>query len=146
MFLGKENNSKRLQKVKKCGHLQYGFETVLEMEGQPKKNGIGEKYVYHDISSKKWRLIIQLDEKRYWFLSVFFDDNGMLEKFSLDYEGGADDHYEFVDEVKIREKLYVSGDESRFLGEIFAKYIEEYGANRLLNLLEPYITAQFHYD
>ena len=53
---------------------------------------------------KKWRLIIQLDAERYYFLSVFIGEDGRLDKFSLDEEGAADSHYEFKEEREIRKK------------------------------------------
>ena len=95
---------------------------------------------------KKWRLIIQLDAERYYFLSVFIGEDGRLDKFSLDEEGAADSHYEFKEEREIRKKLYVAGDEDKYLDEILIRYAAQYGPQCLKGLILPYVTAQFHYD
>ena len=64
----------------------------------------------------------------------------------VDYEGASDSHYEFRNESAVRKALYQDGDEDRFLDEIFIRYIAENSGFRLLDVIEPYITAQFHYD
>lgn len=106
----------------------------------------GACYVRHDAIMKKWLLQIQLDSQRLWFLSVFVREDGSFEKYSLDKETAEDSHYEFVEERKIRNSLYTVGDESRYFHEILIRYAEAHGGNGLLNLIRPYITAQFHYE
>lgn len=46
-----------------------------------------------------------------WFLSVFVHADGCVEKYSLDKEAADDSHYEFVEERKVRSRIYIRGDE-----------------------------------
>ena len=87
-----------------------------------------------------------MDAERYYFLSVFIGEDGRLDTFSLDEEGAADSHYEFKEEREIRKKLYVAGDEDKYLDEILIRYAAQYGPQCLKGLILPYVTAQFHYD
>lgn len=99
-----------------------------------------------DTSLHKWWLWIQLDEDRQWFLTVFVFEDGSVDKYSLNRETASDDHYEFKAEAEIRNQLYASGDENRYLHEILIRFVKEHGGEALLNLIMPYVTAQFHYD
>jgi len=99
--------------------------------------------VFHDVSIKKWRMTLQLEEKRIWFLSVFFNDDGTFSKFSLDAEYASDSHYEFYAEDKIRELLYQEGDEDRYFHEILIRYVQNQSGSALLSLIEPFITMSF---
>ncbi|MGX8680291.1 MAG: hypothetical protein ACSW8B_02770 [bacterium] len=99
-----------------------------------------------DRSLNKWRMRIQLDEQGIWFLSVFVKTNGIFEKYSLDRELAEDSHYEFFDERSIREKLYLPGDENRYFADILIRYVAKHSGEQLLNIIYPYITAQFHFD
>ena len=110
-------------------------------------SGIGTKDVCFSKSLHKTRMLIQLDQDRYWFLSIFFDDNnGRLEKYSLDYEGASDSHYEFRDETSIRKLFHQDGDEELYLEEIFLRFMEDKSGWCLIDTIKPYITSQFHYD
>ena len=122
--------------------------TIDEAKALPERNnGVGTACKTTDSGMKYTRMIIQLEETRYWFLSIFFDNGtGALYKYCLDYEGASDSHYEFRNESAVRKALYQDGDEDRFLDEIFIRYIAEHSGFRLLDVIEPYITAQFHYD
>ena len=106
----------------------------------------GRCSVTHDQSLHEWRMKIRLEETRLWFLSVFVNENGTLDKYSLDEEAACDSHYEFINEKKIRRLLYEKGDENRYLHEIFMRYVQKYNGFKLVELIKPYITAQFHYD
>lgn len=130
----------------KNDYREYDLAYIQTFAGKERRDGIGERCVYHDVSLKKWRLIIQLDAERYYFLSVFIGGDGRLDKFSLDEEGAADSHYEFKEEREIRKKLYVAGDEDKYLDEILIRYAAQYGPQCLKGLILPYVTAQFHYD
>lgn len=123
----------------------YTLKYLQSLEGRPRETGIGTRSVWHDISMKQWRLTVQLEEKRYWFLSVFIKEDGTFSKFSLDEESADDSHYEFVNEAAIRDKIYQPGDERLLLDDILIRYAGENGAGSLLSLIGPYITAQFHY-
>ena len=124
----------------------FTIEDLQKIAGETQTQRVGCRTAKHDEVLGKWRLITQLDEKRFWFLSVFIKDDGKLEKYSLDYEGASDAHYEFTDEAGIRKKLYEAGDEYMYLDQIFARYVLKNGGEELLRVLYPFITAQFHYD
>lgn len=132
--------------LKENNYRVYNLEYIQSFAGKKQKYGIGERYAYHDISLKKWRLMIQLDDKRYYFLSVFIGEDGIFDKFSLDVESASDSHYEFKSEKGLRKKLYMAGDENKYLDEILIRYVSQYGTLNLYELILPYVTAQFHYD
>ena len=100
----------------------------------------------HDVSLKKWHFSVSLEPERYWFLSVFVREDGELDKFALDYEAALDSHYEFDDETAIRKLLYQAGDENLLLHDLFIRFIRDHDGLALLELLQPYITAEFHFD
>lgn len=108
-------------------------------------SGPGSCRVTHDAPQRQWRMRIQLEEKRLWFLSVFMSEGGALNKYSLDEESASDSHYEFTDEAKIRSLLYEKGDENRYLDEIFIRWLGSHSGKDLLRLIMPYVTAQFHF-
>ena len=87
----------------------------------------GKIEVYHDVSLEKWRLRIQLEPDRWWFLSVFFTEAGEFDMFSLDFEAADDSHYEFTDEKKVRRSIYKTGDENLYLHDVFIRFIKEAG-------------------
>lgn len=105
----------------------------------------GTCYVSHDQSMKKWRLRVQLDKVRLWFLSVFVHDDGSFDKYSLDLEAANDCHYEFVEEEKIRKALYAPGDENQYFHEILIRYVQQHGGDALLDLIRPCIAQAFCY-
>ncbi len=86
---------------------------------------VGRVELYHDVSMEKWRVSFQLEPDRWWFLSVFFHEEGAFDMFSLDFEDAHDSHYEFEDEEAARRILYQSGDEDLFLHEIMIRFIKE---------------------
>ena len=102
--------------------------------------------IEHDDILNHWRLTFQLEPQRYWFLSVFVNDNGKVAKYSLDYEAASDSHYEFSDAASIRKLLYKEHDDNLFLHEMFIRFVEEKDGFALLELIRPFITAEFHYD
>ena len=115
-------------------------------EGCMLENRPGGCSSYYDRSLHKWRMRIQLDEERIWFLSIFVHEDGTLDKYSLDRELAEDSHYEFSDEEGIRQKLYQPGDEKRTFADILIRYVARTSGGDLLWAIYPFITAQFHYD
>lgn len=105
----------------------------------------GARSAWHDKTLGEWRLTIQLDNQGKWFLSVFVKEDGRFEKYSL-YEMGLDSYYEFRDEKGLRKKIYSFGDEKKYLAEVLIRYVQMNGGNALLRALDPFITAQYHYD
>ena len=124
---------------------QYTLEYIMARKGSTEKKEPGSCHARYDQSMKEWRLEIQLDWERLWFLSVFVHDDGSFEKYSLDEEAADDSHYEFTEERKIRNSLYISGDENKYFHEILIRFLEEHSAGALLALIRPYITKEFHF-
>lgn len=124
---------------------QYTLEYIMARKGSTEKKEPGGCRVRYDQSTKEWRLEIQLDWERLWFLSVFVRDDGSFEKYSLDEEAADDSHYEFTEERKIRNSLYISGDENKYFHEILIRFLEENSGGALLALIRPYITKEFHF-
>lgn len=121
---------------------------ISEGKNIPEPNG--KICVYHDISLKKYRLTVQLEPDRWWFLSVFFHESGEFDMFSFDFEAADDSHYEFVDEEKVRRRIYKPGDEKLYLHEVFIRFIKEkgngngqHGGFDLLHYIP--VTQAFHY-
>ena len=123
----------------------YVLADFREFEGVSSTSKRSEKKLFHDESLAKWRLTIQLDSKRYWFLSVFFSESGEVEEYSLDYEGANDSHYIFIDEAGVRECLYTRGDEGKYLDEIFSSYIAENSGFALEKKISPFIINSFYF-
>ena len=84
----------------------YTLKYLRSLEGKKRNYTVGDRWVWHDRSMNQWRLTVQLEETRYWFLSVFIKEDGTFNKFSLDYEGASDSHYEFTSEAAIRDILF----------------------------------------
>ena len=123
----------------------YTLNYIMEQQGGKKESVPGACCVWHDQHMKKWRLTVQLDRERLWFLSVFVCDDGSFEKFSLDYEAANDSHYEFTEEQKIRERLHAPGDETKYFHEILTRYVQGHGGEWICEQIMPYVTAQFHF-
>lgn len=126
---------------------QYDLDYIVKAT----ENRFGERVpgsceVSHDKSLHQWRIMIQLDEERLWFLSVFLREDGSFVNYSLDEEAASDSHYVFKEEQCIRSKLYVSGDRDKYFHEILIRYLKEHGGAALCKLIIPYVTAQFHFD
>lgn len=125
---------------------RYNLEYVKNFLVRPEEQKMCRQYSFHQISIERWRLTIQLDEKRIWFLTVFFHENGEFDHFSLDCETDEDSHYLFAEEDMIREKLYQPGDEELYFDEIIERYVCQFGGNSFLGIIRPYITEEFHFD
>ena len=132
--------------IRKGNYPMYDLEYIKKVEGQKRTFGVNAQNVGYDISMKQWRLRAQLDEKSYYYLSVFFDEEGTIQNYSLDEEAAHDSHDEFRNEKAVRWRLYQPGDEHKYLHEIFSCYIKKSGGMALHQALEPFILAEFHYD
>ena len=124
---------------------KYTLEYIQSFKGIQREPRVGGRSAWHDVILKKWRLTVQLEETRYWFLSVFINDDGSFDKFSLDEEAASDSHYEFGNEAAVRARLYQPGDEELLLDEILARYVARNGGRALLGVIWPSVTAQFHF-
>lgn len=125
---------------------QYTLDYLLALDVPFREQGPGAQALRFEKGQRQWRLTVQLDQERLWFLSVFVTEDGKLKKYALDYEGAADSHYEFTNEKAIREKLCAPGDEALYFHEILIRTVKEWGGNALLTQIMPFVTAQFHYD
>lgn len=144
MFDDKEKQTNTL--VTHENYKTYTLEYLMQQSQNISVHKPGSSKIFHDTSMGNWRMTIQLDEERIWFLSVFVNEDNTLNKFSLDKELASDSHYEFKDEAEIRKKLYQKGDEEKFLHEILISFVKNESGDKLLTLLRPYITAQYHFD
>ena len=139
-----QNNATEKKKVH--GGKAYSLEYIKSRENCVLENRPGGRSSSYDSALNKWRMRIQLDVNRIWFLSVFLKEDGAFEKYSLDKELADDSHYEFSDEKQIRQRLFSPGDENRYFAEVLIRYIAQYSGEKLLSVIKPYITAQYHYD
>ena len=99
--------------------------------------------LFHDSILGHQRLIVCLENSRYWFLSVFIKDDGSSVKFSLDYEAADDSHYMFTDEDTVRRRIYKDGDEKLYLHDVFRRYIAETDGRTLLSKIPVTETISF---
>ena len=92
-----------------------------------------------------WRKRIPLDEQRYYFLSVFYDESGQWQKLSLDIEAASDKHYVFP--ACYAKRLNEILDPATSLFEALANAIDQGGMGTVLDALNrsniPY--QAFHY-
>ena len=123
----------------------YSLAYVKSFEGREAERRPGGRTTRHDVSLRKWRMTIQLDENRVWFLSVFVNEDGTFDTYSLDEELAEDSHYKFTDEQAVRKALYRPGDEHLEFAEVLVRYVKNCGGYALLCDIKPYITAEFHY-
>ena len=126
---------------------EYTLEYLLECKKNTKKNDFGEYDIRHDDSMGKWRMRIPLEKTKYWFLSVFIGDDGVLDKYSLDYEGASDSHYEFNISLKEASEVFREyiGKGPCYLDEALARYVSDHDGSILQEKLLPYIGASYSY-
>lgn len=125
---------------------QFSLSYIKSIENNQTEKRAGWREARFDASADQWRLRIQLDDRGIWFLSVFVNSTGSLDKYSLDKELASDSHYIFSDEIGVRKKLYRPGDNCRCFDDILIRYVKQYGGEALLSALYPYITARYHFD
>lgn len=90
----------------------------------------------YDVFLKHYRKRIPLDDKRLYFLSVFYKADGSIEKFSLDVETASDSHIEF--EAKAEKILVQEMDPDRSLPEILADFMQADSESGFIGLLMKY--------
>ena len=121
---------------------RYTVWEAMQLSADSGERDIGCKFVSYDTSLGHTRMRIQLDKVHYWFISIFFDSStGKTLKYSLDYEGATDKHFEFQYEGPIRKCLYQDGDDEKYIDEILSRYIKEHSGWELQKKLEPFFTA-----
>ena len=124
---------------------QYNLEYIKQQTNRPDTKTPGACSVRFDTFLKKWHLKFQLDESQLWYLSVFVQEDGTFEKFSLDNEAANDSHYEFVEEERIRESLCSSNTETQYFHQILMQYVRKHGGNALRSKIMPYVNNQHHF-
>ena len=131
-----------------CFKMELIYGSIFDDEGCSRN--IGDITSRHDISLGKWEMSVRLTDNGLgvadWFLSVFINDDGSFDTYSLNYiDAYADFHYGFVDEESIRKKLYKDGDENLYFHEIIVRYCNENGGQAFYEEIKEYITSHFHY-
>ena len=124
----------------------YTLEYFMQQSQNINEYKPGSSKIFHDTLMENWRMTIQLDEERVWFLSVFINEDRTFNTYCLDKETASDSHYKFKAEAEIRKILYQKGDEEKFLHEILIAFLKHQSGEKLLAVLRPYITAQWHFD
>ena len=117
----------------------YDLNYIQSMSRKEREYTIGGCSVWHDVVLKKWRLTIQLDKEAYYFLSVFIMEDGSFDMYSFDEEAARDSHAIFTSEKEIRKKLYMPGDEEKYLHEILIRYVMQDGTRYLGKIVAPWI-------
>lgn len=101
---------------------------------------------YYDVYLGHYRKRISLDDRGLYYLSVFYKQDGTVEKYSLDVEVASDTHIEFAagGEMKILKKL--KADVS--LPEALAEFMRDNSERSFMNLLDwcGIRYEEFHYD
>ncbi len=124
---------------------KYDCDYIESFRNIDKEYGVGGIKFRDDESMKQLRLMIQLEETRFWFLTVSIGYNSDLISFSLDKEAADDSHYEFTDEISIREAIYEKGDENLYLHEVFIRFLKSHKGWDLYEEIKPYITNEYHF-
>ncbi len=125
-------------------------ELVCKVGGNDCRQGVGSDRMSWDPSMKQFRRIYQLEETRKFFLSSFMDAKGIIVKYSLDMEEGADSHYEILPEkmdqlVQILKGMNQSVSQSP--AENCVCYLRQHSGWDLITLAEVngLIDKEFHY-
>ncbi len=89
---------------------------------------------YYDAYLEHYRKRIPLDDRSLYFLSVFYKQDGTVEKYSLDVEAASDTHIEFTagGEKNILKEL--KSDAS--LPEALAGFMRDHSERSFMNLLD----------
>ncbi len=139
------HNSSQSEHSKVSSGEAYSLEYIKGYFNSNMEKHPGARTSTYDSSLKKWRMRIQLDESGRWFLSVFRNEDGTLDKYSLDDECADDSQYEFVDEIGVKKKLCTHENENKYLAEIMIDFIKSHSASELLKQIYPFVTKEFHY-
>ncbi len=124
----------------------YSISYALDIFSDKKDSYSKDKSVVRDRILHQTRMIMSLDAKKEWNLSVFFDDkSGKIIKYSIAHEGANDSHYVFVDELSVRKVIYRKDDESHYLDQILKIFIFHQGHQKLLEIISPYIKESYHF-
>lgn len=101
---------------------------------------------YYDVSLKHYRKRIPLDDQRKYFLSVFYKQDGTVEKYSLDVETASDTHIEF--DAGCEEKLLKALHAEASLPEALAEYMKLDNVGMFKYLLDGcgIQYKEFHFD
>ena len=88
---------------------------------------------WYDGSLKHYRKRIPLDDKRLYFLSVFYESGGIVKKYSLDVESASDSHTEFGPEaIQVMKEAWGS---TNSFPEALSEYLETHSDWNFRNLL-----------
>ncbi len=128
-----------------AGGEAYSLEYIKSYHNVAMERKPGGRTSMYDVSEKKWRMRIQLDDRNQWFLSVFRYDDDTFDKFSLDNEVASDSHYEFSNEKGIRKVLCSRKNKKEHFAEVLITYVEKHGGDELLKQIRPFVTKEYHF-
>lgn len=126
--------------------MYYSIDYLKGLENPPREYRPGYRKAWFDRVMRTWRLKVQLDLERIWFLTIFIDERGEVLKYYLDRELASDSHFEFADEGIIRNVIYEPGDEALDFPEVLIRYVDRHGGSALLGAIRGYICHEYHYD
>lgn len=119
-------------------------------ESNKDSNTPGSYEISYDRTLRKYRKKILLEKTRYFFLSMFYLQNGTFEKYCFDIEAANDSHYEFGLYGEEKLKHFLSADTNVSLSEALIKTFDAIGDDdnakaKLLLFISDISSMQFHY-
>ncbi len=110
----------------------------------------GSYTISYDRTLKKYRKTILLEKTRYFFLSLFYLQDGTFEKYCFDIEAANDSHYEFGFQGEERLRHFLSANKDIPLSEVLIKAFDDIGDDdnskaKLLSFISDISSMQFHY-
>lgn len=121
-----------------------------EVENNKDRSTPGYYEISYDRSVKKYRKRILLEKTRYFFLSMFYFQNGTFEKYCFDIEAANDSHYEFGLQGEEKLKHFLAADTNASLSDVlinaFSDMDDDDNAKaKLLSFINGISSMQFHY-
>ncbi|MCM1060266.1 MAG: FHA domain-containing protein [Eubacterium sp.] len=121
-----------------------------DAESHKDNNTPGSYEISYDRTLKKYCKTILLEKTRYFFLSMFYSQNGTFENYSFDIEAANDSHYEFGLQGEEKLKHFLSADTNISLSKVLIKAFDDIGNDnsakaKLLLFIKDISSMQFHY-
>ncbi len=121
-----------------------------DAESNKERNTPGSYEISYDKTLRKYCKKILLEKKRYFFLSMFYLQNGTFEKYCFDIEAANDSHYEFGLQGEEKLKHFLAADANIPLAEVLIKAFDNIGGDdnakaKLLLFISDISSMKFHY-
>lgn len=121
-----------------------------DAENNKNSNTPGSYKISYDRTLKKYSKKILLEKTRYFFLSMFYLQDGTFEKYCFDIEAANDSHYEFGLQGEEKLRHFLSADTNISLSEALIKAFDNIGDDdsakaKLLSFISDISSMQFHY-